>query len=48
MSRGTAYTLLARRLGIHIEECHMSVMSRELAERVPAAVEAIKKWIPAQ
>lgn len=43
MSRRIAYRMLIDALGITPEECHMKLMSRALAERVPGAVEQIKK-----
>lgn len=42
VSRTQAYTLLAETLQVPIRDCHMALMSAEVAERVPAAVRKIK------
>ena len=41
MRRGEAYAALAAELGIPKHECHMKLMTAEVAERVPRAVVAI-------
>lgn len=42
MPRGKAYALLREAMGLTKEQCHMKLMDRETAERVPAAVESIR------
>lgn len=42
VSRSSAYKWLADELGVEVEQCHMKLMDRALAERVPAAVEAME------
>lgn len=41
MSRAKAYRKLRQQLGIPERDCHIKLMPRELAERVPAAARAI-------
>jgi ribosomal protein L37AE/L43A len=43
VGRSRAYALLAQELGISPDECHMKLMDRATAERVPAAAHAIGK-----
>jgi hypothetical protein len=43
VKRSHAYQLLAQKLSISRSECHMAQMPRELAERVPLAVKAIRQ-----
>ena len=43
VSRGKAYQLLAKELGVPEAEAHMARMPADLAERVPGAVRAIKE-----
>ena len=46
--RKRAYALLREELGITSAECHMALMPRELAERVPLAVDRIWKLLDAE
>lgn len=43
MKRGDAYKLLAAELGLDRRDCHIKLMDKETAARVPAAVERIRK-----
>ena len=43
VGRSRAYALLAAELGLTRDECHMKLMDRETAERVPGAVHDISK-----
>lgn len=43
MRRGKAYALLAKLLNVKEREAHMSIMPKELALQVPAAVKQI--WV---
>jgi hypothetical protein len=43
VSRSKAYALLAEELGLTRDECHMKLMDKETAQRVPAATHAIWK-----
>jgi hypothetical protein len=43
LSRGQAYRLLADRLGLSKEKCHMKLMDAETARRVPAIAEQLMK-----
>ena len=43
VGRSRAYALLAAELEIDPADCHMKLMDRETAERVPGAVHAISK-----
>ena len=43
VGRSHAYALLAEELGIPPDQCHMKLMDRATAERVPAAAHAIGK-----
>lgn len=41
ISRSKAYKMLAQEMGISKTDCHISLMTRELAEQVPRAVSMI-------
>jgi hypothetical protein len=41
MSRGQAYRLLADRMGLTREQCHMKLMDAETARRVPPIAEQL-------
>ena len=43
VDRTRAYALLAEELGLHPSECHMKLMDKETAQRVPAAAHNIGK-----
>ena len=43
VGRSRAYTLLAQELGIDPADCHMKLMDKATAQRVPAATYAIGK-----
>jgi hypothetical protein len=43
MGRSQAYAMLALVMGMTREDCHMSLMDQATAERVPAAVENIRR-----
>lgn len=47
LNRSFSYIALSKELGIDKQECHMALMSKEMAARVPAAVIAIKAKIEA-
>lgn len=46
LTRNRAYYLLSERLGISRADCHMKLMDRETAERVPDAVTQIWADLP--
>lgn len=43
VGRSRAYALLAKELGISSDKCHMKMMDKQTAARVPAAAHAIGK-----
>lgn len=43
VGRSRAYALLAQELGLTPDECHMKLMDKETAQRVPAAAHEIGK-----
>jgi hypothetical protein len=43
VDRSRAYALLAQELGLTRDECHMKIMDKETARRVPAAAHEIGK-----
>lgn len=42
MTRSAAYRALSRELGLTKDECHMKLMDKDTARRVPAACEVIR------
>lgn len=41
LKRGVAYSMLANAMGLSLDECHMALMDKETASKVPRAVRRI-------